>query len=89
MTFVDSNIPMWLIEAAHPHKTEAQLLLERVICGRSAFGCRFRGFGGDPPPDTAIDRREAIGAALHGVRSILSFDSDFDRWPGLQRIHRI
>lgn len=31
MTFVDSNIPMWLIEATHPHKTEAQLLLERVI----------------------------------------------------------
>ena len=25
----------------------------------------------------------------HGIRSILSFDGDFDRWPGLQRIHRI
>ena len=24
----------------------------------------------------------------HGIRSILSFDRDFDRWPGLQRIHR-
>jgi len=23
------------------------------------------------------------------VKSILSFDSDFDRWPGLNRIHRI
>ncbi|MGH9632832.1 MAG: type II toxin-antitoxin system VapC family toxin, partial [Bryobacteraceae bacterium] len=25
----------------------------------------------------------------HGIRSILSFDADFDRWPGLKRIHRI
>jgi len=25
----------------------------------------------------------------HGIRSILSFDGDYDRWPGLQRIHRI
>jgi predicted nucleic acid-binding protein len=23
------------------------------------------------------------------VKSILSFDSDFDRWPGLTRIHRV
>jgi len=23
------------------------------------------------------------------VKSILSFDSDFDRWPGLTRIHRM
>jgi predicted nucleic acid-binding protein len=25
----------------------------------------------------------------HGIRSILSSDGDFDRWPGIQRIHRI
>jgi len=25
----------------------------------------------------------------HGIRSILTFDADFDRWPGLQRVHRI
>jgi putative ABC transport system permease protein len=25
----------------------------------------------------------------HGIRSILSFDADFDRWPGIQRIHRV
>jgi len=25
----------------------------------------------------------------HGIRSILTFDADFDRWPGLQRIYRI
>jgi len=25
----------------------------------------------------------------HGIRSILSFDVDFDRWPGLQKTHGI
>lgn len=31
MIFVDSNIPMYLVGAAHPHKTDAQRLLERCI----------------------------------------------------------
>lgn len=31
MIFIDSNIPMYLVGAPHPHKTEAQLLLERCI----------------------------------------------------------
>jgi predicted nucleic acid-binding protein len=25
----------------------------------------------------------------HDLRQILSFDADFDRWPGLRRIHQI
>ncbi|MDA0990691.1 MAG: type II toxin-antitoxin system VapC family toxin [Verrucomicrobia bacterium] len=31
MIFVDSNIPMYLVGAAHPHKTDAQHLLERAV----------------------------------------------------------
>jgi uncharacterized protein len=31
MIFVDSNIPMYLMGAAHPHKTEAQIILERLV----------------------------------------------------------
>lgn len=29
MIFVDSNIPMYLVGKAHPHKLDAQRLLER------------------------------------------------------------
>jgi len=29
--FVDSNVPMYLVGAAHPHKTDAQRILERCI----------------------------------------------------------
>ena len=31
MILVDSNIPMYLIGAMHPHKTDAQRLLERCV----------------------------------------------------------
>ena len=36
--------------------------------------------------------RDAIHIAVmerHGIRSIFSFDGDFDRWPGLNRSHKI
>ncbi len=39
-----------------------------------------------------MSARDAVHIAVmerHGIQSILSFDSDFDRWPGLKRIHRI
>ena len=31
MILVDSNIPMYLVGEAHPHKTDAQRLLERCV----------------------------------------------------------
>lgn len=39
-----------------------------------------------------LSARGALHIAVmegHGIRSILSFDAEFDRWPGLKRIHRI
>ena len=36
--------------------------------------------------------RDALHIAVmerYGVQSILTFDADFDRWPGLKRIHQI
>jgi predicted nucleic acid-binding protein len=133
LIFVDSNIPMYLVGAAHPHKTEAQLLLERLVAAGRRLATDAEVLQEILHRYTAIDRREAIGRALqvtleivddvfaiekadvlraaeicgnraslsardavhiavmerHGIRSILSFDADFDRWPGLKRIHRI
>ena len=31
MIFIDSNIPMYLVGAAHPHKIDAQRILEEII----------------------------------------------------------
>jgi predicted nucleic acid-binding protein len=39
-----------------------------------------------------LSARDAIHIAVmerHGIRSIMSFDSDFDRWPGLERIPQV
>jgi len=133
LIFVDSNIPMYLIGAAHPHKTEAQVILERLIAAGERLVTDAEVLQEILHRYTAIERREAIGPALqitldlidevfpiekaevlrageiaqnrallsardavhiavmerHSIRSILSFARDFDRWPGLQRIHRI
>ena len=133
MIFVDSNIPMYLIGAHHPHKTEAQLLLERLIASGQRLVTDAEVLQEIAHRYAAIDRREAIGPAFqlvldivddvlpiekadvlrageivqsraflsardsvhiaimerHGIRSILSFDADFDHWPGLKRIHKI
>jgi len=40
----------------------------------------------------SLSARDAVHIAVmerQGVLSILTFDADFDRWPGLKRIHRI
>ena len=34
MIFVDSNIPMYLVGAPHPHKSEARRWLEELVSGR-------------------------------------------------------
>jgi hypothetical protein len=133
LIFVDSNIPMYLIGAAHPHKTDAQVILERLIAAGQRLVTDAEVLQEILHRYTAIAKREAIGPALqvtldivdavlpigkaevlrageiaqnrallsardavhiavmerHDIRSILSFDGDFDRWPGLQRIHRV
>ncbi len=34
MIFVDSNIPMYLVGASHPHKNDARRWLEELVSGR-------------------------------------------------------
>ena len=39
-----------------------------------------------------LSARDAVHIAVmerQGIKSVLSFDADFDRWPGLSRIHQI
>lgn len=39
-----------------------------------------------------LSARDAIHIATmerHGIQVILTFDTDFDRWPGLRRIHQV
>jgi uncharacterized protein len=133
LIFIDSNIPMYLVGAAHPHKTEAHIILERLIAAGRRLVTDAEVLQEILHRYTAIQKREAIRPALqvtlaivdqvipigkpevlraaeivqnpamlsardaihlavmehHRIRSILSFDSDFDRWTGIERIHRV
>lgn len=124
---------MYLMGAAHPHKSESQILLEQLIAGGQRLITDAEVMQEILHRYTAIARREAIRPAFqllldvvdevlaiekvdvmraaeiaqnramisardavhiavmerHGIRWILSFDADFDRWPGLNRIHQI
>lgn len=124
---------MYIVGAPHPLKTEAQILLERLVAGGQRLVIDVEVLQEILHRYTSIRRREAIGPAFHlilgvadqvfavektdvlrageivqspalmssrdaihiavmerhGIQSILSFDADFDRWPGLKRIYRI
>lgn len=124
---------MYLVGAAHPLKTEAQILLERLVAQGERLVTDAEVLREILHRYSAINRREAMDPAIQvtldvvdevfpvekadvlraseiaqsrrapsardalhiaimerwGVRSILSFDADFDKWPGLQRVHRL
>lgn len=133
MIFIDSNVPMYLVGAAHPHKADSQLLLERLIAAGERLATDTEVLQELLHRYAAINKREAIEPAIqavlsivdevfavekrdvlraaeilrpgsilsardalhvaimerHRISSILSFDADFDRWPGLRRIHQV
>ena len=71
MIFVDSNIPMYLIGAAHPHKVEAQRLLERCVVERQRLVTDAEVFQEILHRYVAIDRRDAIQPAFDALLSIV------------------
>jgi predicted nucleic acid-binding protein len=124
---------MYLVGGAHRHKTDSQVLLERLIAGGERLVTDAEVLQEILHRYTAIHKRDAIQPALraildvvdevfpiekrdvlraaeiaenpallsardavhvaimerHAIGSILSFDADFDRWPGLERIFRV
>lgn len=124
---------MYLIGAAHPHKTDAQLILEGLIAAKERLVCDAEVLQEILHRYAAIERREAIGPAFkallgvvdevlpierqdvlraaaivagkekqsardalhiavmerYGIEMIFSFDGDYDRWPGLERISKV
>jgi predicted nucleic acid-binding protein len=71
LIFVDSNIPMCLIGAAHPHKTEAQVILERLIAAGERLVTDAEVLQEILRRYTAIRRREATGPAFRVVSDIV------------------
>ena len=130
MIFIDSNIPMYLVGAAHPHKADSRRLIEQCIGERerlltdaevlqeilhryAAIGRRdaiqpafdaLLGIVDEVVPiDESVVRRakeivlgnkrlsprDAVHLAAmeqRGISRIMSFDTGFDGFPGIERL---
>lgn len=60
LIFIDSNIPMYLLGAPHPHKLDAQRLVETAISRRERLVTSVEVLQEVSYRFVAIDRREAI-----------------------------
>jgi uncharacterized protein len=78
VTLVDSNIPMYLIGASHPHKADAQRLLERLVANRERLVTDAEVLQEILHRYVAINRRDAIqpafDALLHIVDEVIAVD---------------
>ncbi len=71
MILVDSNIPMYLVGAPHPHKTDAQRLLEKLVSDRQRLVTDAEVLQEILHRYVAIDRRDAIQPAFNALLGIV------------------
>ncbi|MGA9978821.1 MAG: type II toxin-antitoxin system VapC family toxin [Candidatus Sulfotelmatobacter sp.] len=71
MIFVDSNIPMYLVGAPHPHKANAQRLLEKLITDRQRLVTDAEVLQEILHRYVAIDRRDAIQPAFDALLGVV------------------
>lgn len=130
MVFVDSNVFMYLVGAAHPHKVDAQRRLEGLVADRARLVTDAEALAEILHRYVAVDRRGYIQLAydallgvvdevlpveretlerakqlvlqyptmpvrtavhvavmqMRGIDTVLSFDTGFDRVPGVVRL---
>jgi uncharacterized protein len=68
---VDSNIPMYLIGAPHPHKSDAQRLLETLLSERARLVTDTEVLQEILHRYVAIDRRDAVQPAFDALLGIV------------------
>jgi uncharacterized protein len=71
MIFVDSNIPMYLVGAAHPHKADAQRLLEAAIAAEERLVTSAEVLQEILHRYVAIDRRQGIQPAFDALLGVV------------------
>lgn len=71
MILIDSNVPMYLVGADHPHKADARRLLEAAIASRERLVTDAEVLQEILHRYVAIERREAIQAAFDAVLGIV------------------
>ncbi len=71
MIFVDSNIPMYLVGNPHPHKADAQRLVEAAIAGGKRLVTDAEVLQEILHRYVAIDRRDAIQPAFDALLGVV------------------
>lgn len=71
MILIDSNIPMYLVGAAHPHKTDAQQWLEKLIGERRRLVTDTEVLQEILHRYVAINRRDAIQPAFDALLGVV------------------
>ncbi len=71
MIFIDSNIPMYLVGAAHPNKAEARSFLERAIMDGELLVTDAEVLQEILHRYVAIDRRDAIEPATAALLEVV------------------
>ncbi len=88
MIFVDSNIPMYLVGAAHPNKEAARRLLERAVAEDARLVTDAEVLQEILHRYVAIDRRDAIGPAFDALLGVV--DEVFPvELPDVERARRL
>jgi predicted nucleic acid-binding protein len=76
---VDSNIPMYLVGASHPHKSDAQRLLEKLVSDRARLVTDAEVMQEILHRYVAINRREAIQPAFDALLGVVDQVLTVDR----------
>ncbi len=70
MIFIDSNIPMYLVGAAHPHKIDARRILEQCIANKEVLATDAEVLQEILHRYAAINRRDAVQPAFEAITQI-------------------
>src|SRR5207249_1817867 len=76
---VDSNIPMYLIGAPHPHKSDTQRLLEKLVSDRQRLVTDAEVLQEILHRYVAINRRDAIQPAFDALLGVVDEVLPIDR----------
>jgi predicted nucleic acid-binding protein len=79
MVFIDSNVPMYLVGAAHPNKVDAQRRLETLVTQRVRLVTDAEVLTEILHRYTAIERRGSIQPALDALLGIVDEVRPVDR----------
>jgi hypothetical protein len=79
MILIDSNIPLYLVGAPHPHKSDAQRLLEQLVNDRQRLVTDAKVLEEILHRYVAIDRRDAIQPAFDALLGIVDQVLDVTR----------